>query len=628
METIQSIHEKLRRELSTYIKTQYIGKNNLLLSALSERLDEKDVLWQTPYVELPAAYKVSEDGLNMPALPNWIVDFLLELAAKNLGVFNTPFSHQIEALQGAWEGKDLFVSTGTGSGKTECFMWPLITKLANEAKTEPSNWNNIRGARVIIMYPMNALVADQISRLRRIIGTDNFANLFRDKTDANARRPQFGMYTGRTPYAGERPTKESDSELAKSLSRLLRSQKDEPHIFDSLYKEGKIPAKKSLETFIENLKNNRHVTDPEDAELVTRFEMQRTCPDVLITNYSMLEYMLLRPREDSIWDGTKEWLDSDPNSRLLFVIDEAHMYRGASGGEVALLLRRLFNKLGINRERVQFILTTASMPKDNDEEKKAVSDFAQILTASKSDTFSYVYGDVVEKSLEPNLTIEDSKYLYWDSDSPFESMEKFLSEINFTCQTLEDAQQWLFDNVKRIDKFATLHELCCGSATSLDELAEKLFPTFSKSEAMNATNCLLSIASFSINKRGEALYPIRLHMLFRGIKGLYACTNPNCNNGHDHDGLSLGQIFTKDDVHHCLDCGSKVYELINDRRCGALYLKGYITDVHDKAYLWRNSGLSFNMNMREIHLFIPQQGKQYELKGSTKKRPPARTEGR
>ena len=138
METVQSIHEKLRKELATYLKTQYIGKNNLLLNALSERLDEQGVLWQTPSVELPPTYEQAEGGISGVKLPDkWMVDFFTSLADKGLGVYHTPFSHQTESLQNAYEGKDLFVSTGTGSGKTECFMWPLIAKLTKEAKTKP-----------------------------------------------------------------------------------------------------------------------------------------------------------------------------------------------------------------------------------------------------------------------------------------------------------------------------------------------------------------------------------------------------------------------------------------------------------------------------------------------------------
>ena len=111
--------------------------------------------------------------------------------------------------------------------------------------------------------------------------------------------------------------------------------------------------------------------------MITRFEMQQFCPDILITNYSMLEYMLLRPREQNIWNSTREWLNESPENKLLFIIDEAHMYRGSSGGEVALLIRRLFHKLGISRSRVQFILTTASMPDKISGRKKCCYAFCQ-----------------------------------------------------------------------------------------------------------------------------------------------------------------------------------------------------------------------------------------------------------
>ena len=90
----------------------------------------------------------------------------------------------------------------------------------------------------------------------------------------------------------------------------------------------------------------------------------------------MLEYMLFRPREEKIWESTKAWLDSDPSHKLLFIIDEAHMYKGSAGGEVALLIRRLFYKLGISRQRVQFILTTASMPNRSEEDRAFIKRFA------------------------------------------------------------------------------------------------------------------------------------------------------------------------------------------------------------------------------------------------------------
>ena len=273
------------------------------------------------------------------------------MADAKLGVYTSPFKHQIDALETAVQGKDLFVATGTGSGKTECFMWPILAKLTREAKESPTSWSQ-RGVRVLIMYPMNALVSDQIGRLRRLIGDPNhkFVQIFRETAGNNARRPQFGMYTGRTPYPGNTTFSGTDKELAKTLSRMTKPDtEDQEKFYQTLLKEGRIPAKEDMASFIDDLRESRHIPNSEDAELITRFEMQGCCPDILITNYSMLEYMLFRPREKKIWDDTKKWLDSAPENKLLFVIDEAHMYRGSSGGEVALLIRRLFHRLGIGR---------------------------------------------------------------------------------------------------------------------------------------------------------------------------------------------------------------------------------------------------------------------------------------
>lgn len=85
-------------------------------------------------------------------------------------------------------------------------------------------------------------------------------------------------------------------------------------------KEGKTPAKADMKSFLEALHESRHIPNDEDAELITRFEMQQFCPDILITNYSMLEYMLLRPREAKMWNDTKDWLESDPKTSCCLLL--------------------------------------------------------------------------------------------------------------------------------------------------------------------------------------------------------------------------------------------------------------------------------------------------------------------
>ena len=128
-----------------------------------------------------------------------------------------------------------------------------------------------------------------------------FIKIFRSTCGDSVRRPQFGMYTGRTPYPGAQPSTEQDRKLEKTLARMSFPQSDsEKEFFNQLLKEGKIPAKADMNQFLQGLHESRHIPNDEDAELITRFEMQQFCPDILITNYSMLEYMLLRPRERNL----------------------------------------------------------------------------------------------------------------------------------------------------------------------------------------------------------------------------------------------------------------------------------------------------------------------------------------
>ena len=405
---VKNTHEAIKNKLMDYISTVYLGKNDSLRAACMNELLETGVLFQEPFIEANHAYLSIPNGIDSADLPSDVKMFLREMISKKLGVFQTPYQHQIESLENFYKGKDLFVSTGTGSGKTECFMWPIASNLLMEQTHFPETWK-VRGIRTIMLYPMNALVSDQMGRLRKMIGNgdDGFHSVIH-KFAPGARVPQFGMYTGRTPYPGNRDHDE-DCDYAKTIKKDILGQSDE--VTDKLRELGKYPSKYDLSEFVKRLETeNSELTDPRDAELVTRYEMQVSCPDILITNYSMLEYMLMRPIEDDIWKSTRNWLESSPDNKLLFVIDEAHMYRGSAGGEVALLIRRVLHKLSIGRDRVQFILTSASVP-EGEEDK--VRKFACDLSAQdeKNDTFTLITG--TEEKIELSKEEIDPSVL-WD----------------------------------------------------------------------------------------------------------------------------------------------------------------------------------------------------------------------
>ena len=348
--------------------------------------------------------------------------------------------------------------------------------------------------------------------------------------------------------------------------------------------------------------------------------MQQFCPDILITNYSMLEYMLLRPREQKIWDDTREWLASNNENKLLFVIDEAHMYRGSSGGEVALLIRRLFHKLGISRDRVQFILTTASMPNKNQQDVDSVMKFANELTASdKATRFCYLTGEreVIDGQLKYDIPAE---LLLGSDPSQFEDKDdlKLSALLSFWRQlegfdqninSLEAICNWMYDNLVYYRPFHELIKYCRGNAVSLGELSYGIFPDLSQENALKAVSVLLAIAPLAKNAKGSVLFPARMHMLFKGISGVYACANANCSRSHSEGGLTLGEVYLSDGNLICPHCGSVVYELYNDRRCGALFFKGYVleddSELHGNVYLWRYPGQLMDHRMKEVHLFIP-----------------------
>lgn len=617
-----SVHKQLRTELEDYIKSQYFGKSPLLLSALSDHMDDEGLLYQKPFIESSPAYVTVQNGIETASIQPWMKDYFSQLAKAGIGVFTSPFAHQVSALEAANRGENLFVSTGTGSGKTECFMWPLLAKMATEAKLSKESWAK-RGVRTIIMYPMNALVSDQISRLRRMIGDPDkkFIKIFRNTCDDEVRRPQFGMYTGRTPYPGAQPSTEQDRKLEKTLARMSFPQSDsEKEYFNHLLKDGKIPAKADMHQFLQGLHGSRHIPNDEDAELITRFEMQQFCPDILITNYSMLEYMLLRPREQKIWDDTRKWLASNNENKLLFVIDEAHMYRGSSGGEVALLIRRLFHKLGISRDRVQFILTTASMPTKNQQDVDSVMKFANELTASdKATRFCYLTGEreVIDGQLKydipTNLLLSADPGQFENKDelklSALLSFWRQLEGFDQSINSLDAICNWMYNNLVYYRPFHELIKYCRGNAVSLGELSSGIFPDLSQENALKTVSVLLAIAPLAKDTKGSVLFPARMHMLFRGISGIYACANANCSCSHSEGGLSLGEIYLSDGNLICPHCGSVVYELYNDRRCGALFFKGYVleddSELHGNVYLWRYPGQLMDRRMKEVHLFIP-----------------------
>lgn len=610
---VSKTHNAIKDKLIDYIKAQYLAENQLLIEACEDIIENQEILFQEPYIEANPAYEVVEDGISKSDIPDNIKNILVEMCDNKLGVFKNPFKHQINALEGFYNDKDLFIATGTGSGKTECFMWPMVSSIIGEAANNSNSWEQ-QGVRALMLYPMNALVSDQLGRLRKMIGDTEgkFRKAFYNNVSLNNTRiPKFGMYTGRTPYPGEKSSKE-DKELASTLSKDLLNKDD--IIKNKLIEIGKYPAKYDLEEYISNLKESKHITHEFDAELITRQEMQQLCPDILITNYSMLEYMLIRPIEQSIWEKTKKWLNKSEENKLLLIIDEAHMYRGASGGEVSLLIRRLLHKLNIGRDKVRFILTSASVPKNKEQE---IVNFACNLTAQnpQDNNFRIIHGSMQHIDTDDLIDIEVSNLcsvdiddFQKDNDEKTKAINNFISKYGRSTtnsNTLEDAQDNLYTFLSKVRPMVEIMKTCRGNGVSFTELAYKVFPNANLELSQKATQVLLGIAPLAKNKEGQVLFPARLHMMFRGLQGIYACSNPNCGEKVSYDGITLGKIYLNQKHNTCKCCGSKVYELVNDRRCGALFFKAYMDEKESEPkFIWNNIGEQYDNTMKEVHLYI------------------------
>ena len=634
---IKKTHDLMRTRLSYYITSQYFGENQLLLNASDELLAKEGNLYRKPFIESTPSYVKNENGIANSNIKTNIKDVFKQLIEKRLGVFKTPFKHQVQALESFASGRNLFVATGTGSGKTECFVWPILYKLIDEILNSKQSWEQ-RGVRAMLVYPMNALVSDQIARLRSIIGDENneFIKIVKESA-GDVRRPQFGMYTGRTQYPGSSLSKRNNLEIAKSYKNSylisddltdeekIEKQKD----IDGLKKIHKYPAK-NMKEFVDALENDKleSYDSSNDAELMIRYEMQVHTPDILITNYSMLEYMLIRKVENNIWDETKKWLSLDENNKLLIVIDEAHMYSGASGGEVALLIRRLFSRIGINKAKVQFIMTSASMPNESQEDRDYIHNFAEDLSGCDKVSFEYIFGEKEELQSHSTIQLDVNKLANLQlSSSVLTEAEINKNIIIFAKEIFGETisvnpQKWLYENIVRYKPFIDLFNICRGNAISYEELLQKVIGG-TNDICVKALENLLLLAPLAKDDAGNVLFPARIHLFFRGLNGVYACLNPNCGCNHTGDDISLGSLFHQN-ISQCPTCYGKVFELINDRRCGALFIKTFVhrsTIFNSRIICWNKKGVDEKNDMVMLPLFIIPDG--YDLNKKPKDSDPA-----
>lgn len=606
MQSIKEVSDQIENDLQRYLEATYHLRHPRLIKERRALMNEGETATE-PWVEATPTY-VSGDRFRDLDLPTTVVDLLKDLEQDGLDIFDPPYQHQADALEAFFaDDDDLIVSTGTGSGKTEIFLYSILGQLAREA--DRGQTSEQRGIRTLILYPMNALVADQLSRMRLMFGdTEGAATL----EEYMGRRVQFGQYTSRTPYHGEYDTDKNTRRVKPVIDRYLDLQREQPDLYEELHETGRIPAK-NLSGFrnFGASKEEQFRTQPGDRELFTRQEMHSSneyggTPDILITNYSMLEYTLLRPIEQPLFEDTKDWLDADPDNELNIVLDEAHLYRGAQGAEVSLLLNRLLQNLDISRDRVRFILTSATM---GDNIQEAAPDFAAQLTAGEKDDFAVITGEQREfpgGASADRRTAELLRRIEYQL-SDHSKLRNFATERGWdelAADSRAEVQRYLANQLEGDPLFRRAHGHLRDEPLPLSELADALFEDVEQEIAREATGNLLYLCTEAREGEDQALLPTRLHMFLKGLPAQYACVNPDCPGRRVTEGEDLlGRLYANPHT-TCPECGSRVFELISHRTCGAAYLRAYLRsgDGRGPTFLWTNPENESEMD--EMHLLV------------------------
>lgn len=621
--TIQQSVSELHQALTEYIEATYHIGAEALVKARKRLLDDPGTIHQVPFLESTPRYVSDRSFAQIEGLPEAAVDLLVALSETTQGhkplLHNPPYFHQAEAVEKAIaKGNNLLIMTGTGSGKTESFLIPVMSKLAIEASSKPDAFAS-PAVRTLLLYPMNALVNDQLGRLRSMFSDPRVTRAFRGWA---GRIPRFARYTSRTPYAGVREKGKDDQRL-KSLDEFyvrIEREAGEPGeaadharaLMRQLQAKGKWPAKPSLSKWLGVPGSRwqgrdtgafiRAVTLSEDSELITRHEVQVAPPDLLVTNYSMLEYMLMRPIERSIFDATKTWLDENRNEKFLIILDEAHLYRGAGGAEVGLLIRRLTDRLGVSSDRIQAICATASFS-DRDYAKT----FGAQLSGCPEETFKPVEGKL-KKGLEAAtgtqaeaeaLVAVDVARLQ-EADDPQEQVELVAGFLGFRGVTSTGTvDQDLHAALEAFGPLQWVVNETMGSAKRLAALPAQVFPGVEAELAAKAFSNLLSLGSLARSADGNSLLPCRVHGFFRGLPGLWVCMDPDCTEvTPEEKNPYCGRMYSQP-IKQC-GCGAMCLEFYTCRHCGAPYARAYTDNVEAPQSLWPEPGANIALNDGDV----------------------------
>jgi DEAD/DEAH box helicase domain-containing protein len=363
-----------------------------------------------------------------------------------------PYLHQMRSWNALLnDQKSIVVTSGTGSGKTECFMMPVLYDLMNHREKD--------AIRAIFIYPLNALIGSQKKRMKAWCSALN-----------NIR---FGIYNGKTEESVKKDAQ----------------QREFP-------------------------------------EIISREEIRRNPPQVLFSNPTMLEYMLVRGKD-------REILEKSKGKLRWILLDEAHTYTGSSASEMALLIRRILDAFGVSAEQVRFAATSATIGDKGRDAELGLKEFLSSLSGQTKDKIEVIGGRRVVPEINRNVPISIPEG--FDLDRVIKLRERMNSYPAMKVSEITGSDDW-----------ATGLEI-------VDKLSEK-------------QNGLLN------DGQNAALLPTRSNFFARSIAGVYVCINDACteNKPAEYDGL--GKLTTHETV--TCRCGAPMLELVRCSRCNEFLAVG------------------------------------------------------
>ncbi|GAB2776601.1 DEAD/DEAH box helicase [Nocardioides salsibiostraticola] len=486
--TATDIKDTYRR----YLRSLLAVRDPAIAQALTTAIDESPMLDKGPYLEATPPYangrtlrQLIDDGVMAPGFAG------LDSAALPLD--RPLYTHQERSIRKVSEGRNVIVATGTGSGKTESFLLPILDSLVREQAERGLD----PGVRALLLYPMNALANDQMKRLRQVL--------------ANYPAITFGRYTGDTAQ-----------DPKKARERFQDLNIGEPMLPN---------------------------------ELLSREEMRQAPPHLLLTNYAMLEYLLIRPLDLDLFGS------QDRDRWRFIVVDEAHVYDGTQGAEIGMLLRRVRDRVAPDRN-LQCIATSATVGGDTNPDE--VTKFASNLFG---ETFEWVEGDpqrqdliLAERQASPSerlwgpLSSEDYTSLAAAGD-PEQAITAAATRAGFS---VADAATALLHERSVV----TLRQVLSGLPLGFDIVAAKVFP--GEATAREGLAALVDLASTFTAHDGTTALSARYHLFLRATEGAFTCLSPQGPHVHlaRHDS--------------CAECAAPAFEMGSCKRCAAVHLIGQV----------------------------------------------------